>query len=237
MQENRQTAYKIWIADIIRGTYVQPQTEGEFGHLIFHDRKINRVNILAPVINVDVRENVSTITLDDGSATMQVRAFKEDAGMLQGLQVGDLVMVLGMVREYLSTIYITPYVVKKLENAAWMTVRKLELKKLYGEQAQAVEAQQTQPQTITQSSSLQLQEIQPIQNKQQVSETIAKPNTQTNPRQKLLQEVIASGDEGINVDVLIAKTQLPEQQAEDIITELLKEGEIYMPRPGMIKIV
>jgi RPA family protein len=237
MQENRQTAYKLWIADIVRGAYVQPQTEGEFGHVLFRGLKINRVNILAPIITVDSGENILTITLDDGSAAIQVRAFKEDAGMLQGLQIGDLVMVLGIVREYMSTVYITPYVVKRLENPAWMTVRKLELKKLYGEKIPAVEAPQQASQTAAQPHVAQVSELQPAQNQQETSEVRTTEKPQINPRQKILQEVAATGDEGINTDVLIEKTQLPEQQAEDIITELLKEGEIYMPRPGRIKIV
>lgn len=235
MQDNKYTLYKVWISTLLNNPYMQPAAEGEFGYIAYKELKISRVNLLAPVIQTDIRENFSTITIDDGSATIQVRAFKEDAGMLQGIHIGDLVNVLGKVREYLNVIYITPDVVKKLDNPAWMTVRKLELKKWYGEPEAIVKKEQ---EAIVQSQQPAIPVTpQALPQQPQPEEKKAEEKITQSPRKRVLTKISEAGDEGINIDLIIQESQLPEQEAEELITELLKEGEIYMPRPGRIKIV
>ena len=230
MQQKRQTAYKIWIANLLNGQFVKQPGEWDPNFVLCGDLKVSRVNILATVISSEFAENVGNVTLDDGSATIQMRAFKEDVGSLRDVAVGDVVLVIGRPREFQGSLYITPEIIKKVENPAWMNVRKLELTKLFG-QAQTVVAKQpipvaTPPEQIvvsTEGSSS--------------TQTQTQNATTETGRQKVLSIIEKASETGISVEEAIASSKLPEEEVESIVQELLKDGEIYMPRPGQVKIV
>ena len=228
MQQARQTAYKVWIANLQNGTYTKQSGEWEPNYVACNNQKISRVNILATVINVTFAENMGAIELDDGSGTLQVRAFKEDVGILRNLSIGDVITVIGRPREFNNTIYVIPEIVKKVDNAAWLTVRKLELQKLFGNPEQVQQKQPPEPVVVT---------TQPTQPILEPTPTPHQINATESERQKILNIVEKAGETGLAMEALLAEANIPEQEAETIVQELLKDGEIYVPRPGQVKIV
>ena len=216
-QQKRQTAYKVWISTLLQGTYTPKSGEWEPNYVQCGDKQISRVNVLATIISKEASEQFASITVDDGSGTIQVRAFRDDAGSFNNVNVGDLITIIGRPRQFQTTLYLVSEIVRKMDNPKWLEVRKLELTKEWGApQATTI----SQPQTL------------PTTSPQPVQETSTEKN-----RQVLLNLAEKAGDDGIDVDALIKSSGLAEQEAEKIMDELLQEGEIYMPRPGHVKIV
>ncbi len=218
-QQQRQTAYKIWISDLINGTFQKQAGEWEPNYIQIKDLKVSRVNILATVVNAYKSEdgNYSTLTLDDGSGQIQIKAWREDVARVGNITIGNTVTVIGRVREYNNEKYLLPEIIKLLDNPSWIKVRKLELTQLYGQPSQQVtETPVTHSREITEH---------PVP----VSE---------NSRQKILNLIEKnSTEEGADITSVILASGVSEEEAESIINELISEGEAYQPKPGKVKII
>jgi len=142
MEKQRQTAYKVWIGTLLNG---KVNTENErFISLDIGSKKISRVNIMANVIDKYLSETKPyiAITLDDSSGQIRVKAFADSINILSGVNIGDTVLVVGMLRTFNNEIYIIPEIVKIIE-PKWILVRKLELIKEYGKFKQETVADAT----------------------------------------------------------------------------------------------
>jgi len=123
----RNIAYKMRIGDILRG--VPMMDEGKFLFLELGNKKVVRVNILANCIDKYVQEGdkqFATLTVDDASGQIKVKAFGEDVEPLKNVMQGDTLQLIGNVREWNGELYILPEVIKKVD-ARWLLVRKLEI--------------------------------------------------------------------------------------------------------------
>jgi hypothetical protein len=64
--------------------------------------------------------------IDDGSANISLRLFEENK-LFESVNIGDSVLVIGRPREFGTERYIVPEIIKKIEDANWIKLRKLEL--------------------------------------------------------------------------------------------------------------
>jgi uncharacterized protein len=220
----RKPAHKLWISELEGG---QLQKEpGEFGshYLSVKDKNVSRVNLIATVVDVFVKpeSNFASISLDDGSGTINVKAFKEDSTMLMEFLVGDLVMVLGRIREYNDERYILPEVVKKTD-ANWELLRKIELFKEYGRPKK--QAFISRENDLVQVSTEQGEVVQEVDS---VSSEL---------RNKILNYVEKADDDGADHGKILEALSLTDEEADAVLKELLSEGEIYQSRPGKYKVI
>lgn len=128
-QRKRNVAFKLRIGDILKLKPVSQ--EGKLLFLESGDKKVVRVNVIANVIekfNSEGEKRYSTLTLDDASGQIRIKAFGEDVSHIDGFTQGDTLQVIGNVREYNSELYLTPEIVKKVD-PKWLLVRKLEIQK------------------------------------------------------------------------------------------------------------
>src|SRR3989344_8960239 len=218
MPQERQVAYKVWISDLHNGKYVKEDGEWDPNYLLVRDKKISRVNIIATVVDKLIHDGAQygTVELDDGSGKISVKAWREDVSIFSKVKLGDLVLFLGRVKEFNNEIYLTPEIVNSLDNLAWAKIRKLELLKIYGEP--------------TVNTALDKD----IANSQQIEKPMEQTASESN-RQKILR-IVASKD-GIGYDELINESGLNETEVKRIVLELVKEGEVYQPRAGVIKAI
>src|SRR3989338_7833171 len=131
--QQRNTAYKVWIANLLKGSYVKGLGEFESGYVEVKNNRVSRVNLVGSVIDRFEGNNFLSLSLDDGSGVIALRSWNEDVNIFSGVEIGDLILVIGKLKEYSGRAYITPEIVKKLDNPLWLKVRKLELTKMYGE--------------------------------------------------------------------------------------------------------
>ncbi len=232
MIQKRNTAYKVWIADLINNEYIEQQGEFESNYVLIKDKKVSRINIIANVIFVYTTPDNSymSITLDDSSCNIRIKSWGEDTSVLKDIKLGDVVNVIGKVRKYNNEVYILPEFVKVLDNLNWELVRKLELLKEYGK-----------PKIITVVSSEEV--ISNVnENLQIIEETIENVpfvrGINIESKQKII-EAIKKLDlgNGAKVDDVVSNSGLNNQETEEIIKKLLEEGEIYQPRPSYLKLI
>lgn len=126
-QKKRNIAYKLTIGDILKG--VPMMEEGRFLFLELGDKKVVRVNILANCVDKYVQEGekqFASLTVDDASGQLKLKAFGEDIEPLKNIMQGDTLQIIGNVREWNGELYVIPEVVKKVD-VRWLLVRKLEI--------------------------------------------------------------------------------------------------------------
>jgi 23S rRNA maturation-related 3'-5' exoribonuclease YhaM len=230
----RQTAYKIWISNLLNGTFTKQPGEWDPNYLECNGKKVSRVNIIGSVVSNFVAEDgkYAYLTIDDGSACIRIKTFADDNKLIEGFNRGNLVMLIGRVREYNNEIYLQPEIVKNLTNPNWELIRKSELFKEYGKFSKlnpvVIQApqQQEQPQKPVEESVVSSPEKSSENN--QATETL---------RQKILSKVEQAADAGAEIQSIIHELEISEEDANKAIDELLKEGEVYMARAGILKII
>ena len=133
----RLTAFKCWISHLVNGNYIKQNREFEPNYIEINSKtktkRISRVNLIANVVMKFESENkdYKFITLDDGSASIRVKAWGLDIPLVDEINIGDIVLLIGKIRSYNNEIYLTPEIVKKID-INWELARKLELIKEYG---------------------------------------------------------------------------------------------------------
>lgn len=125
--KKRNVAFKLRIGDVLKG---KPMTdEGKFLFLELGDKKISRINILANCVDKFVQEGekkYATLTVDDASGQIRLKAFGDDVAVLKDIMQGDTLQIIGNVREWNGELYMIPEIVKKVD-PRWLLVRKLEI--------------------------------------------------------------------------------------------------------------
>lgn len=234
-QPTRQTAYKCWISSLIKGRYIKQEGKWEPNYIQTEKEKVSRVNIIANVVMKYKSEdgNYVSVVLDDGSDTIRVKTWREDTALLKNIETGDMVMIIGRPREYQDEIYITPEIVKQIENPNWELVRKLELIKKYGRPNAQQHLIEEEPQIERNKEEIDVPVTEEII-EEEIVEDIKEQPTET-LRQKILN--IIEKVEEVDIQTLIKETNIPESEVESLIQELLKEGEIYESRPGILKVI
>lgn len=229
--KKRFTAFKISLGLLSHGSLEFDQER--FSRLILNNKEIVRVNVIATIVDKFMNEQGSyaSITIDDGTGNIRVKVFSDNIAMLKDLQLGDTLMVIGLLRYYNDELYILPEIVKQVD-ARWLLARKLELQKEYGNSYESVKPkEQTSIQATEQTLSFQSE----ITEEKVESESM--PNEKT-LRDRVL-DIIKAGEsqEGIDVDKLIMSLKAPVDNINSTIIELLEEGTIFEPRPGRLRVL
>lgn len=203
----RPPARKVWIREINAGTYVA--AEGWNPNVLrINNEDVARVNIMGAIVSKATTEifNYDFFTIDDGSGRITVRSF-ENKNLSKNLELGTVVMVIGRPREYGGEVYIGPEIVKKIDDTAWVELRKLELEI------------RPAPATIF-PPEIKAEDI-----------TVEKVS---NPQERVMGYIKQhDGGEGVGVEEIIGKYK----DAQAIIEQLQLQGDIFEVRPGRVKVL
>ena len=194
-QQNRQTAYKVRISDVINGPFVK--SEGwEANHVVVNGLQVARVNLICIVVSKEFNENYKSIVVDDGSAKISVKSF-DNKFDFDNFEVGDSILLIARLREFSGERYLTPEIMKKVENKKWLELRKLEIK--------------------------------PTKKEQKIFEEDVKETSAD--RVIAIIKNLDKGD-GVNFEDLVNHVK-----DENLVFELLKQGDIFELRPGKLKVL
>jgi len=230
MVQQRQTAYKVSIGLLLSSKI--SFTEERFDHIDINNKKVMRVSLVANIIDKYVSDNkpYATFTLDDG--TGQIRAkFFEDINLLEDINVGDTVLLVGWLRHFNDELYLQPEIVKKLD-VRWIIARKLELERDYGKNVMQIhqpmqEMEQQFPRANEEEISVHEEKIEMNNEKEQ-------PKKEHNLKDDIL-DLVTKNNEGIDIEKIILSLNYPVAEINSAITELIEEGKIYEPQPGRIR--
>ncbi|MBU2639753.1 MAG: hypothetical protein KKG75_03545 [Nanoarchaeota archaeon] len=211
----RQVAYKIRIGDLLKGEYVE-QEGWQPNFIKVGDKQVSRANIIASVIDKQIGETLSSITLDDGSGDIQVRAFNEESIKLNDIEIGDIVIAIGRPRKYGNRFFISYEIVKKLDSL-WAKVRQNELGK-----------------TNFQMPSPEIIEVVGVK-----EEKVREGKEEFYKNKKIILDLIRNIDDGngANIDDIITNSKIDQKKAEEMIQELIKAGEVYENIAGRVKLL
>lgn len=218
MAVQRSTAYKVWISDIVGSNYIKQEGFNP-NYVELDGKQVSRVNLIATVVGKFMSDdgNYGALTLDDGTETIRIKAFGPDVSRIKNAEIGRLVRAVGKIKEYNEERYLAPDFVTQIDDPNWLIVQKLELgepKERAAQEAPAVD--------------------EPI--KTGVEEETESVSYNDIPNFIELIAKLDSGD-GADMDAVITESKLDTDDAKNVIVGLLKDGEIYEPRKGKLKVL
>ncbi|MEM2874427.1 MAG: OB-fold nucleic acid binding domain-containing protein [Candidatus Hadarchaeales archaeon] len=122
-------AYKFRISDLLRGRYVRSADISEPSHLLVPPGvKVTRARIMGTVIEKFLRDDhgYAMLRLDDGTETITVRAWRDGVQELEKFEVGDVVDVVGRIREFEGELYVVPDLIIEVRDPNLELLRELE---------------------------------------------------------------------------------------------------------------
>ncbi len=253
----RSTARKVKIEDLVKGNYTQtPEGEPNYLETPWNEQLL-RVNIMATIVDTFVRDDggYATIHLDDGSETIRAKAWSEDVEEMKKFEVGELVNVIGKVREYEGEIHLVPEIIRAVENPNWELVRELEIlekrKKLLeegiepefeeeeeetGMKTEEIEIAPASEKEINQKGEPEklgtVEELgEPTENEEEEG-----PEASEEEKEKLLLALDKlEGEDGADISDLADEIEENASKTEEIIGALLNEDKVYEPIAGKFK--
>jgi RPA family protein len=231
---------KVRVSDIVNGKYFHGSREEmrpsyvitEFGE------KISRVNVVATVIDKFESEdgNHASITIDDGTEAIRAKVFREDVELLNDLEPGDMVSVIGKLKEYNGEVYINGEIFRKVEDVNFDSLVKLEILYRLLNQKKIVDEVKS---LVDQMSREEL--VNYVKERYDMSEEVLQVILESKKKEidykpKIL-EVIEKLDDGSGVEIgkLFEILDLPENVIENAISCLFASGAIYEPTVGKIR--
>lgn len=232
---NRLPAKKVRIADIVTGKYFAGSKDDMKPSYVIMQlgEKVSRVNLVATAVDKFESEdgNYASLSLDDGSGGLRVKAFK-DVTAIKNIELGDMVLVIGKLKEYQGEVYINLEIAKKVE-PNYEIKHKLEvLRNLIGQKKFANEIRKL----ASHMSEEELENYVQTYGMDEESVKVILSASLIDYKPKVLQ-LLQELDKGSGVEVskLFEILSLPEDAVENVLTELLDEGYIFEPFPGKLK--
>jgi len=247
MEHRRLTAHIAGTAELISGKYVKKGGFESNYVLTNLGRRLSRVRVMGTVVDKFVSEDGSygSITVDDGTSTLRCKTFV-NLKILDGINLGDLVDVVGKVREHNDEIYAMPEIIRIVQPNA-ETLRLLELKKIFAEQNYKIErfkelqkqsADLAELKVLAKSAKINSEDIEAIMEAQELIQmTMEKNVAKTHEeREKVLRliETLDIGD-GADYQNIVKESKLPEHIVDTAVQELLETGICFEPKAGRIK--
>src|SRR3989338_9071760 len=211
LQYNRQTAYKVWVSDLVNNQLHKEDGDYGINYVLVRDKKISRVNVIGFIVEkYDNEVNHISLTLDDKSCRIKLKLWNDDIKVLKNIDIGTFVLVIGKLR-YNNEIYLSPEIIKVIDNPLWGKLRQLELTKLYGHPVRNIIINTAE------------------ENMNNYSEDI---------RQNILRAIEKfDNGKGAYFEEILTFVNREKDYVGGVIDNLLKEGEIFKIGEGRFKII
>jgi len=240
MQPQRLPAKKVRIFDIVNGKYFAGSREDMKPSYVITPlgEKISRISIVASITEkfMSEDESYSSITVDDGSEAIRVKVFKEDVPLLRNVEPGNLILVIGKVKEYNGEVYINGEVVKRNIDANLENLRKLEILNNVIEQKKIVEEIKNLSSEVSEEELKDYAIKKYSIDSESLQVILESKKLEIDYKPKILEVIVAlDTGEGVEVGKLFEVLDLPEHAIEKTLDELMSQGYVFEPNPGKIR--
>jgi RPA family protein len=246
MENKRLPAIKTRLENVMKGKYVTQEGFNPNYILTRSGMRVSRVRVMGTIVDKFIAESgkFASLTVDDGSDTIRAKAFN-GVSIVEAVEVGNEVDLIGKVREYQGEIFVMPEIIRVIEDPNEGTLRHLELEKQRSEwekKRSAVFENEKSVSDLEELKTLMLErygiskeETEAVLSSK-VDVTPTEEKTKDDPKKKLM-EIIEENDsgEGCDYQVIIEKSGLEEDVIDSAVQELLDEGSCFEPKPGKIK--
>lgn len=226
----RQTAYLTTIATLFSGIFIKAEAQMQPSYIkTSSGKKLSRIHLIAVVVSFSdaLSSNAAQeITLDDGTGKIVARSF-ENPDFFAGVQLGDILRVVGKVRAFNEQIYLIPEIIKKITNKQWITLHKLQINLIEREE------KENGTHEILPITEISEKAEENEGDKAIVTEDVIVIDEVISPIEEIL-GLIKELDkgEGALIESIIEKKGA---NSEKIIHNLLENGEIFEIIPGRVK--
>ena len=245
----RMTAIKTNVASITSGRFIKGDGLTSSFVITRLGQKISRVRMLVSVIDKFVSNDrtYANVTLDDGTGTIRAKAF-QTISLLENLEIGDRIEIIGRLRSYADEIYIVPEIIQKIESNEFLKLRELELKKqelelkrkykIISELQKKVSDLDELKRFAKRKYKIRSEDVEGILLSIEVFSEHAIEEEIKNKKEEVIKliEKLDTGN-GCEYSLLMKESGLKEDLLERIVNELLSEGVCFEPRPGIIKLL
>src|SRR5438445_1027843 len=240
MQEfKRLSAKKVRISDILNGKFFPGSKEEMKASSVItpFGENVSRVNIVGTIVEKYEAENktFSSLTVDDESESIRIKFFKEEAGQVQKVKLGDLVTAVGKIKQYNEEIYINGEFIRKGKDFNFYNFRRLEILKNLIERKKVVESIKGL------SKKMEFEQLKKISAEnygtdEETLRVIIDTELKVDYKPKILSMIdTLQGGEGVEIGKIFEITNLSENVIEKAIDELLDEGLIFETKHGILK--
>ena len=243
MEPVRLTALKARIDEIHEGKFVHKEGQEHSYVLTLLGRRLSRVRVLGTVVEKFVKADGSygILVLDDGFDTIRAKLFK-DTAPIENVFEGDVVDVIGRLREYEGEVYILIECVAKVDRD-FETLRILELEEIYREQKLKIDKVLEFKKTTADIQELKKLGVHAGLREEEIDAILeALESKEEKPIDKeeakaIILETIEKNDDGNGIEYseLLLKSGLPEKLVDKVVAELLEAAICYEPQAGRIK--
>ena len=231
---------KEWICNLSHGTYTVTDNPLEPNFLTTpFGEQIHRTRVMGTIVSKYVSEdsNYVSLTIDDTTGTIRVKGWREDALTLQEYKVGEVVEVLGEVREYRGEVYLMPELVVRVDDPHKELLRELELMEKHLDHREEIKKMLEEHYELSDLFPSVEQEGLPTEVERVDMAQVGRGEEEEKEREEAsikeeVKRIIAdSGEKPVSRDELV-DAGFTLEQLEPALRELLESGEIYEPRPG-----
>ena len=203
----REVACKVSINQILEGKYIKEEGWNPNKVVLDNGISFSRVNLIAVIVDSS-GQGFKQITIDDSTGRINLRSF-DNNNIFKDVEVGNVILLIGKPREYNGEKFIIPEIIRKVLDPKWIEVRKLEL---------ILEGKKNP--------------VKKLEEKKYVEEEISE-ETFYDKIMNIIKRLDTGS--GVLVDEIIRKSN--SNNAEQLITELIKRGEIFEIGHGRVKVL
>lgn len=241
--KKRAASHRLTLDEIHRGQFVSAEGDFELNYLITEDcRKVYRAKVVATVVSepyVSDDTAYGRVQLDDGFETVYGTVFREETALLDEIQLGDLVQVIGKIREWQGEKQLTLEAIHPV-HPNFLLLHRLEILKARREHQTMlkkatevyVEAEeQVRPaKERARQKGVSIQIIEALDELKYLEEKEEEPDVSRAEvvRTKVL-SLIEKNPDGIELDTIVAEFGdiYTSEEIEEAVRELLSIGEIF----------
>ena len=125
-------AAKVYAMEIVSGEFVRGSGSSRSYLRMWNGEDVDKVRVMGTIVQ-SFTSNDGTYcahTLDDGTETIRIKGWREDAESMAAHQVGHVVDVIGGVREYDGEVYLSPLAINVIDDPNWEPLREMEIFRL-----------------------------------------------------------------------------------------------------------
>jgi len=227
--QERQVAFKLNINQIVNSVY--EKREGWNPNvLLIGNIEVSRVSVVAVVVSSSSKR----LTIDDGTANIEVITFDETD--LSGNKSGTPILIIGRVREWQNKRFIAPEIIKQVDKE-WLEVRKKELaimNDIYEINNTATIQNSNKLSEINLTNSNFLESM----NQNIKTEEINfNNNSETNVTTKRISTIDVIKFIQTNEEQEADYDGLLDKFGKEVIDKLIESGDVYEIKPGKLKVL
>ncbi len=238
----REPAVKVRISDIKNGRFFPGEKESMKPSYLLttFGRKISRVNLFATVTDKFVNEDETyvSLTLDDGTGSIKAKAFRDVVRLVKNLEIGDMVIIIGKIREWGDDFYISVEVARKIEDPNYEIYRKLELIKEILPYKRMIIELKSMRERMSEEEFIKEAKKKFGVDDETIRFLLESEREEEKDYKAEVLKIVKELDRGSGVDVihLFEIMKLPAQTLDAILTELISDGKIEEVEAGRIRV-